>query len=147
MLTEPVLKHADWGEDFSDMYPNIIPGLLTSMVCVALVAGLAFWSILRKRAGDEAKGRLARRLAVFSPGVPLLGMLAFEGLSGLGKAAAAFGMMLLLAAVVIPNELDGARWAIEHDRGAYWLWPATIAVVGEFGLCVFGMVAIIYNLQ
>lgn len=42
MLTEPVLKHADWGEDFPDMYPNIIPGLLTSMVCVALVAGLAF---------------------------------------------------------------------------------------------------------
>lgn len=41
MLTEPVLKHADWGEDFPDMYPNIIPGLLTSMVCVALVAGLA----------------------------------------------------------------------------------------------------------
>lgn len=72
---------------------------------------------------------------------------AFEGLSGIGKAAAAFGMMLLLAAVVIPNELDGARWAIEHDRGAYWLWPAAIAVVGEFGLCVFGMVAIIYNLQ
>lgn len=125
MLTEPVLKHADWGEDFPDMYPNIIPSLLTSMVCVALVAGLA----------------------VFSPGVPLLSMLAFEGLSGLGKAAAAFGMMLLLAAVVIPNELDGARWAIEHDRGAYWLWPAAIAVVGEFGLCVFGMVAIIYNLQ
>lgn len=147
MLTEPVLKHTDWGEDFPDMYPNIIPGLLTSMVCAALVAGLAFWSILRKRAGDEAKGRLARRLAVFSPGVPLLGMLTFEGLSGLGKAAAAFGMMLLLAAVVIPNELDGARWAIEHDRGAYWLWPAAIAVVGEFGLCVFGMVAIIYNLQ
>lgn len=57
------------------MYPNIIPSLLTSMVCVALVAGLAFWSILRKRAGNEAKGRLARRLAVFSPGVPLLGML------------------------------------------------------------------------
>ena len=56
-------------------------------------------------------------------------------------------MMLPLAAVVIPNELDGARWAIEHDRGAYWLWPAAIAVVGEFGLCVFGMVAIIYNLQ
>lgn len=104
-------------------------------------------SCVRKRAGDEAKGRLARRLAVFSPGVPLLGMLAFEGLSGIGKAAAAFGMMLLLAAVVIPNELDGARWAIEHDRGAYWLWPAAIAVVGEFGLCVFGMVAIIYNLQ
>lgn len=147
MLTEPVLKHADRGEDFPGMYPNIIPGLLTSMACVALVAGLAFWSILCKRAGDEAKGRLARRLAVFSPGVPLLGMLAFEGLSGLGKAAAAFGMMLLLAAVVIPNELDGARWAIEHDRGAYWLWPAAIAVVGEFGLCVFGMVAIIYNLQ
>lgn len=47
-------------------------------------------------------------------------------------------MMLLLAAVVIPNELDGARWAIEHDRGAYWLWPAAIAVVGEFGLCVYG---------
>ena len=107
------------------MYPNIIPSLLTSMVCVALVAGLA----------------------VFSPGVPLLSMLAFEGLSGLGKAAAAFGRMLLLAAGVIPNELDGARWAIEHDRGAYWLWPAAIAVVGEFGLCVFGMVAIIYNLQ
>ena len=75
MLSEPVLKHADWGEDFPDMYPNIIPGLLTSMVCAALVAGLAFWSILRKRAGNEAKGRLARRLAVFSPGVPLLGML------------------------------------------------------------------------
>lgn len=33
------------------------------------------------------------------------------------------------------------------DRGAYWLWSAAIAVVGEFGLCVFGMVAIIYNLQ
>ena len=45
------------------MYPNIIPSLLTSMVCVALVAGLA----------------------VFSPGVPLLSMLAFWVYQGLGR--------------------------------------------------------------
>ena len=147
MLTEPVLKYVDWGADFPDMYPNIVPGLLASVIGVALVAGLAFWGILRKRAGAEARGRLARRLATFSPGVPLLGMLAFEGLSGLGKAVAVFGIVLLLATVVIPNELDGARWTIENDRGTYWLWPAAIAVVSVFGWCVFGMVAIIYNPQ
>lgn len=60
--------------------------------------------------------------------MPLLGMVAYDGLSGLGKAAATFGMMTLLrGAVFIPDELDGARWTVEHGRGAYWLWPAAIA--------------------
>ena len=46
----------------------------------------------------------------------------------------------------MPDELDGERWTVEHGRGAYWLWPAAIAVVSESFWCVFGMVAIIYGL-
>lgn len=69
------------------MYPNIIPGLLTSMVCAAFVRGSrAFWSILRKRAGNEAKGRLARRHSGVLSGCAIVGYAcAFEGLSGLGR--------------------------------------------------------------
>ena len=146
-LTEYVLDYTEWEADFPGRYPNIVPGLLLSVVGVALVAGFTFWGVVQNRKGDGGRSRLARRLAAISPGVPLLGLVAFDGLSGLGKAAATFGMMMLLAAVFVPDELDGARWVVEHDRGAYWLWPAAIAVVSEFFLCVFGMVAIIYNLQ
>ena len=145
MLTEDVLDYVDYGADFPDRYPNTAPGLLLSVVGVALVAGFTFWGVVQNRKGDGGKSRLARRLAVLSPGVPLLGMLAYEGLSGFGKAAATFGMMMLLAAVFVPSDLDGARWAIGHDRGAYWLWPAATAVVSEFFLCVFGMVSIMYG--
>ena len=94
-FTEPVLDHADWGADFPDRYPNIVPGLIASVVGVALVAGFAFWGVVQNRKGDG--GRLA-------------------------------------------------RWTVEHGRGAYWLWPAAIAVVSESFWCVFGMVAIIYGL-
>ena len=145
-LTEYVLDYVERGADFPGRYPNIVPGLILSVVGVALVAGFTFWGVVQNRKGDGGKSRLARRLAVLSPGVPLLGMLAFEGLSGLGKAVASFGMVMLLAAVFVPGDLDGARWVVEHDRGAYWLWPAAIAVVSEFFLCVFGMVTIIYGL-
>ena len=145
-LTEYVLDYTEWEADFPGRYPNIVPGLLLSVVGVALVAGFTFWGVVQNRKGDGGRSRLARRLAAISPGVPLLGLVAFDGLSGLGKAAATFGMMMLLAAVFVPDELDGARWTVEHGRGAYWLWPAAIAVVSEFFLCVFGMVSIIYGL-
>mgnify|MGYP006962941519 CR=1 FL=1 len=145
-FTEDVLQYVDYGADFPDRYPNTVPGLIMSVVCIALVSGSVFWSVLQDRKGDRSKSRLARHLAMLSPVILLLGILACEGLSGLVGAIEDLVPVLLLAALFVPSELDGARWIIEHDRGAYWLWPAATAAVSEFFLCVFGLVSGVYGL-
>ena len=145
-FTEPVLDHADWGADFPDTHPNIVPCLIASVACIALVSGLVFWRVLQDRGSDGTKSRLVRRLAMLSPGVPLLCMLIFGGLPGVAKGVAECGLLMLFAAVFVPSDLDGARWTIEHDRGAYWLWPAALAVVSEFVLAVTIIVAAVYEI-